>query len=680
MSSNHLVGQKSPYLLQHVDNPVDWYPWNEEAFEKSQREQKPILLSIGYSTCHWCHVMAHESFENENIAKIINEYFVAIKVDREERPDLDHVYMSATTMLTGQGGWPMTVFLTPKGKPFYAGTYFPPYAKWGSAGFVDVLNSIAQTWEKQREQIVSSSEEITQLLNEHTQKSVVASAIPEVELLEKAYQQISMQFDRQNGGFGTAPKFPMGHQLSFLLRCYKRYGDKSSLSMVEATLMAMSKGGINDLMAGGFHRYSTDTYWHIPHFEKMLYDQALLIKVYLEAYQITGKKEYAFVAKNTLDYVVRDMQDVQGGFYSAEDADSQVPGSEHKSEGAFYVWSEDEINQILGQEISEVFKYVYGVKAQGNASSDPHGEFIGKNILYEAHTLEEASTQFKKDVSVIEKFLDRAKAQLFEARKNRSRPHLDDKVLTDWNGLMIGVFAIAGCVLNEASYLSSAQKAADFIMNNMMFQNKLQHRWRQGEAGIEGMLDDYAFFINGLLDLYEACFDLKYLTEAQRLAEQMIDLFEDEAKGGFYLTDKNAKELIVRPKDIYDGAIPSGNSVAASVVIRFYHLTSDPKWMGYFERIMKVFGPLIEKNPSAYTYALSMLDFYYGSSLNITLEGPQNDSILAQMKRVVYKHYIPNKSLLFRLGNSKGKAYVCRGNICHEPTESVEALENQLLK
>ena len=679
MSSNHLVGQKSPYLLQHVDNPVDWYPWTEEALQKSSIEQKPILLSIGYSTCHWCHVMAHESFENQDIAKIINKYFIAIKVDREERPDLDHIYMSATMMLTGQGGWPMTVFLTPKGKPFYAGTYFPPYAKWGSAGFIDVLHTVAQAWEKQREEILSSSEEITRALLEQTQKATVSSKVPGVTLLDNAYQQISMQFDRQHGGFGTAPKFPMGHQLSFLLRYYKRCKNDNSLAMVEASLVAMAKGGINDHLAGGFHRYSTDAYWHVSHFEKMLYDQALLTRVYLEAYQITGNKEYAFIAKKTLDYVLRDMQDAQGGFYSAQDADSLTLGSDHKKEGAFYIWSQSEINSALGAESAEIFNYFYGVQADGNARHDPQGEFVGNNILYEAHTIEEASKQFQKDALVIEEILKEAKSQLFKIRSRRSRPHLDDKVMTDWNGLMIGVLAMAGCVLNDPSYISSAQKAADFIMNNLHSQKKLLHRWRQGQANIDGMLDDYAFFVNGLLDLYEACFDLKYFTEAQRLAGDMINLFEDKDRGGFYLTPKDVPELIVRPKDIYDGAIPSGNSVAAFVVIRLYHLTSDLEWKECFEKTMKVFAPLIEKNPSAYSFALSILDFYYGPSLNITFEGPLNDSVLAQMKRVVYKHYIPNKSLLFRLG-SVTKAYICRENACQEPTGNIDTLESQLLQ
>ncbi len=679
MSSNHLVGQKSPYLLQHLNNPVDWYPWGEEAFQKAKTQQKPVLLSIGYSTCHWCHVMAHESFEDVDIAKIINQHFVAIKVDREERPDLDHIYMSVTTMLTGQGGWPMTVFLTPEAKPFYAGTYFPPYAKWGSPGFVDVLNSVAQGWEQQRENILSSSDQITQLLNEQAQKAVVASQVPDVGLLQRTQQQISMQFDRNNGGFGSAPKFPMGHQISFLLRCHQRYKDQGSLAMAEASLMAMSRGGINDLIGGGFHRYSTDAYWHVPHFEKMLYDQALLIKAYLEAYQVTGNKEYAWIAKNTLDYVVRDMQDAQGGFYSAEDADSLVAGSDHKSEGAFYIWSEDEIKQVLGQETAKIFNYVYGVKPQGNARSDPHGEFINKNILYQAHTIEEASQEFNQDPLSIEQMLEKAKQQLFDLRNTRVRPHLDDKILTDWNGLMIGAFALAGCVLNEASYITVARKAADFILNHLQSSDKLYHRWRESEAGIEGMLDDYAFLINGLLDLYEASFDEKYLNHAKGLAKRMLDLFEDTEKGGFYLTPQDSKKLIANPKDIYDGAIPSGNSVAAAVVMRLHHIDSDPRWIKSFEGIMKIFSSLIEKSPSAYTFILSMLDFYYGPTLNITLEGSINDSRLDQMKRVVYKHYIPNKSIMFHLSKGKSKAYVCQGNVCQQPTESLEILEKQLL-
>ena len=677
---NHLDGQKSPYLLQHVDNPVDWYPWEEAALLKAQREQKPILLSIGYSTCHWCHVMAHESFENEDIAQIMNEHFVSIKVDREERPDLDQIYMTATTAMTGQGGWPLTVFLSPDGKPFYGGTYFPPVAKWGSPGFKDLLKTIAQSWKDRRSEILTSSDEITQLLRQQTQRFTASTEMPSAVILDDAYHQISRQFDHQNGGFGGAPKFPMGHQLSFLLRYHKRSHEKKALEMVEATLTAIAKGGIYDHLGGGFHRYSTDACWHVPHFEKMLYDQALLVRAYLECYQITGHFDYARVARETLDYVLREMQDAQGAFYCAQDADSLVEDGSHKSEGAYFIWSQQQMIQILGEEDASIFNYAFGVEPQGNARHDPHGEFIGKNILYAAHSLEEVAAYFKIEAIQLRQILDKAKLKLFESRSSRFAPHLDDKVLTDWNGLMLGVFALAGVVLHEPRYVTEAQRAADFVLKHLNPKGRLLHRWRQEQADILGTLEDYSFFINGLLDLYEANFDQKYLAEAKTLAKELIRLFEDQENGGFFLTAQDAPELIVRPKDIYDGAIPSGNSMAAHVLVRLHLLTSDGQWFSTLERVLKVFYSSIEKNPLAYTFALCALDFYLGPSLNISLEGAQDDTTLAQMQRLVYKHFISNKSVLLRLAQCPARAHVCQGSVCQKPTQDIDELEAQLLQ
>ncbi len=678
---NHLTGQKSPYLLQHVDNPVDWYPWGTEALRKAQSEHKPILLSIGYSTCHWCHVMAHESFENQSIAGVINKHFVAIKVDREERPDLDQIYMSAITAMTGQGGWPLTVFLTPQGKPFYGGTYFPPFAKWGNPGFMDLLNTVAQAWENQHEQILSSGDEITQLLHAQTQRYTASSQMPNASILDAAYHQISSQFDRQNGGFGGAPKFPLGHQLSFLLRYYKRSKDTKALEMVEATLTAIARGGIYDHLGGGFHRYSTDARWHVPHFEKMLYDQALLTRAYLECYQLAGNTQYVGVIRQTLDYVLRDMQQPQGGFYCAEDADSLAFEGTHKSEGAFYIWSQAEIVQILGLKDAEIFSYAFGVQSQGNAQFDPHGEFKGKNILYMTHSLQEISGHFNIDVAQVQEILNRGQHKLFDYRKNRQRPHLDDKILTDWNGLMLGVFAFAGAALNEPSYVLAAKRAADFVLANLKGpQGRLLHRWRQEQADILGTLEDYAFFINGLLDLYEASFDQKYFIEAKVLAADMVHLFEDKEKGGFFLTAQDTPDLIVRPKDVYDGALPSGNSVAAYGLIRLHLLGLEDKWLSPVERLFRIFFTSIEKAPSAYSFALCALDFYLGPSSTIVLEGAMNDSTLAQMRIVVYKHFIPNKSVFLRLSQLPVTAYVCQGNGCQRPTQTISELENQLLQ
>ncbi len=679
MPSNHLAGQKSPYLLQHVDNPVDWYPWDREAFDKALREDKPILLSIGYSTCHWCHVMAHESFENQDIAQLMNEHFVAIKVDREERPDLDQIYMTATTAMTGQGGWPLTVFLTAEGKPFYGGTYFPPLAKGGSPGLMGLLKTIAEAWKNERAQILSSSEGITQLLRETAQTSAASSAMLDESVLDTAYRQLSSQFDRQHGGFGSAPKFPMGHHLSFLLRYYKRKNNQQALAMTEAALTAMARGGIYDHLGGGFHRYSTDAKWHIPHFEKMLYDQALLVRAYLECYQATDKSEYARVAKETLDYVLRDMQQPEGGFYCAQDADSLPVGSTHKSEGAFYIWSQQEVSQLLTEKEAQIFNYAFGMEPQGNAEFDPHAEFVAKNILYAAHSLEEIAAHGGISTAQAQAVLTNAKVKLFENRNRRPRPHLDDKILTDWNGLMLGALAFGATVLGEPRYMAAARQAADFILTHLKSKGRLLHRWRQGQADILGTLEDYAFFINGLLDLYETNFEARYLAEAKTLAEDMIRLFEDKDHGGFFLTACDAPELIIRPKDIYDGAIPSGNSVGAYVLVRLHLLTLEDRWILAAEGIFKVFAASIEKAPSAFSFVLCALDFYLGPSLSIALEGQRDDSALTQISRVVYKHFIPNKSVVLRLSPSPLTAYVCRGTSCQKPTRDMAELESQLL-
>ncbi len=680
MSSNpnHLVGQRNPYLLQHIHNPVDWYPWEEEALNKAIKEQKPILLSIGYSTCHWCHVMAHESFENEDIAKIINESFIAIKVDREDRPDLDQIYMAAVTAMTGQGGWPLTVFLTSEGKPFFGGTYFPPFAKWGSPGFMDLLQTISQAWQNQRAEILSSSNQITQALLEQTQRFTQTTQLPQLSLLERAFQSISSQFDRLNGGFGGTPKFPMGHYLSFLLRFYKRSGDKNILSMVESTLRAIASGGIYDHLGGGFHRYSTDAYWHVPHFEKMLYDQALLVKAYLECYQVTGDLQYALIVRETLDYVLREMQHPEGGFYCAQDADSLSLEVGHTIEGAFYVWSKKEITEILGEENASIFCYAFGVEDEGNAKQDPHGEFVGKNILYIAHSFIDVAVHFKKDIDQINQIIKKAKYQLFNVRKSRPSPHLDNKILSDWNGLMLGVFSFAGVVLDEPRYIFEAKRSADFILTHMKLKNRLLHSWCQNQSNILGTLEDYSFFINGLLDLYEASLEDQYLLEAKKFTDDMILLFEDKSQGGFFLTANDVQNLIIRPKDIYDGAIPSGNSVAAHLLIRIYLMSSEQKWFDSLERLFKAFAEIIETSPSAYSFALCALDFYLGPSINVVLEGKKTDPILSQMQKVIYKHFIPNKSLVFRSNQTTSQAYVCKQNVCQKSTQDLAELEKQL--
>jgi uncharacterized protein YyaL (SSP411 family) len=664
---NHLQGEKSPYLLQHVHNPVDWYPWGKAAFEKAKRENKPVLLSIGYSTCHWCHVMAHESFEDQGIAKIINDHFIAIKVDREERPDIDHIYMTFTTAMTGQGGWPLTAFLTPDGEPFYGGTYFPPYAKWGSVGFIDLLESIAKGWVMDRKNILESSHSITEQLRQRAAAGEAAQPFNQEKtelLLDQAFRQMRGQFDAQNGGFGTAPKFPMGHNLSFLLRYYKRTRDAEALKMVEQTLTSMAHGGIWDHLGGGFHRYSTDPNWHVPHFEKMLYDQALLSRAYLEAYQATGSWAYEQVARSILDYVLRDMTDAKGGFYSAEDADS-ADAQGHSKEGAFYVFSKLEIAEALGLQDAEVFDQHYGVLPQGNASFDPHGEFTGKNILYLAQDIQDEATR---------EIIGRAKEKLFELRSQRPRPHKDDKILCDWNGLMMASFAFAGRVLGEPRYSAAAAKAADFVMTEMMSGSRLLHRWREGEAGITATLEDYAFLMYGLLEVYEATFQDKYLEAAEAIADGMISFFSDQ-NGGFYMTASDAEELILRPKEIYDGALPSGNSVAALSLLKLYALTQKEEYQSQAEALFGFFFSSAAQAPHAHCFLLSAMDWHLQGAVEVTFEGPVNDPMIAKMLKVLYKHFVPLKAVKFSPASGKLRALICQRGACQAPIENVDAFE-----
>ncbi len=680
--SNSLIHEKSPYLLQHAHNPVNWYPWGQKALDKAKQEDKPVLLSIGYSTCHWCHVMAHESFEDEGIANIINKHFIAIKVDREERPDLDHIYMTATTAMTGQGGWPLTVFLTPTGDPFYGGTYFPPNAKWGSVGFIDLLNSIAKAWQSDRENILSSSLSVIENLRAQAGNRQVnenEAGLPlDDSLVGKAFRQLRGQFDSSNGGFGSAPKFPMGHNLSFLLRYHKHYPSSEALSMVEKTLTGMSQGGIWDHLGGGFHRYSTDQYWHVPHFEKMLYDQALLSRAYLEAYQATGHGPYANTARDILDYVLGEMTDEEGGFYSAQDADSLDVTDGHSQEGAFYVFSESEINEVLGAEKAQIFNYCYGVMPQGNAAYDPHGDFSGKNILFGAHSPKEASDKFNRQMSEIQDILMEGHSQLLERRAQRPRPHLDDKVLCDWNGLMIASFAFASRVLGEPQYAKAAGKAADFILKSMVKDSRLCHRWRTGEAGIQATLEDYAFFIYGLLDLYEATFQKDYLEGAERLADGMIAFFADP-RGGFYMTASDAETLIIRPKEAYDGALPSGNSVAALSLMRLSTLIQKESYNLYAESLLRYFSPNIAHGPGAHCFLLSAQMWQLQGPLEITLEGGLEDSTIAKMLKILYKYYLPFKTLRLIPGSNHPRAHICFRGVCKAPIDTLAAFEQQLL-
>lgn len=695
---NRLAQEKSPYLLQHATNPVDWYPWSNEAFDKARREDKPIFLSIGYSTCHWCHVMEHESFEDAKIAEYLNAHFVAIKVDREERPDVDTIYMSAVQTMTGQGGWPLSVFLTPDKKPFFGGTYFPPYQRWGSPGFLDVLRSIQNSWTNNREQLVASSESLSDMLAER-QSGLNPGDPLGAPVLEKAYNLFARNYDRTFAGFGDAPKFPTSHNLSFLLRYWKRTADAQALEMVEQTLRRMAEGGMYDQLGGGFHRYATDREWQVPHFEKMLYDQAILARTYLEAYQITRNSFYADIARDIFDYCLRDLRDSLGGFHSAEDADSidpyefehtsvELEGAE-KKEGAFYLWTYTHMQQILGEADAKIFADVYGVKANGNAKSDPHGEFTGKNILHIDQNLEQVAESSGKSLEGVQEILERARAKLLEVRRTRLRPHLDDKVLTDWNGLMISALAYGGCVLGESRYLEAAEEAANFILHNMFDRGRLLHRYRDGESGITGTLEDYAFLTNALLDLYEATFDVLYIEKAVELTGQMLEYFWDDERGGFYLTASDAEALILRPKEIYDGAIPSGNSVAALVLARLYHMTFDADYLSRLEKMSQTFADTVRQYPSAYAQFLIAIDMAVGPAQEIVMAGPVDDAGIHHLTNQIYARFLPNRVLLHRGSDADDNSiifkiapfvanqppienqptvYICENHQCKQPT------------
>ncbi len=699
--SNRLIFEKSPYLLQHAHNPVDWYPWADEAFAKACQENKPIFLSIGYSTCHWCHVMEAESFEDEQTAQLLNEHFVSIKVDREERPDLDSIYMSFVVALAGNGGWPLTVFLTPEKKPFYGGTYFPSQPRFGSPAFKDLLSSIHQNWFKDPQRVRLSSDEIVKTLIERTKPEGAADEMFDATILTKGYQQLAQNFDPQNGGFGQAPKFPMGHSLSFFLRYGNNHKQTDALAMVEKTLTAMAQGGLCDQLAGGFHRYSTDAHWQVPHFEKMLYDQALLIKIYLEAFVATGKGIYADTARETLEYVLREMRDVQGGFYCAQDADSLEPeyiGKGEKKEGAFYVWSVDELREILSPEEFKIACFHFGIEQSGNALADPLGEFVGKNILHIKHSLEETAVFVHKPLEEVICIIAASKKKLLARRENRPRPSLDDKILTDWNSLMISSFAFAGRILNDQRYLDAAENSAQFILKALKREDgRLLHRYRDGQAGILAGLEDYAFFVSALLDLFENTFDPQYLKEALRLNKEMLGLFWDDLNGGLFLTAKDAEVLFLRPKEVYDGAIPSGNSVAAHNSLRLYHFTFEQNYLQKSEAIFKAFYSQIALAPGAYTQMMMALQFYFGPVKEIVLCADISSLVGQEMLKTVTNAWIKQRVLIVKtprtqkaieelLPLTKGQSstgsealvYVCENQTCLAVINDINKLRNVL--
>ncbi len=686
--TNRLIKEKSPYLLQHAHNPVDWHSWGEEAFAKAKSEDKAVILSIGYSTCHWCHVMEEESFENPEIAALMNQHFVSIKVDREERPDLDAVYMNYVMATTGSGGWPMTVFLTPEKKPFYGGTYFPPADRFGITGFPTLLRSIADAWQNRKEEILKSADSAAAFLQN---ERMAGGGVELTEaVLRDGFESYAQRFDEDFGGFGQAPKFPMGHSLSFLLRVWHRTKEELALKMAEKTLQAMADGGMHDQIGGGFHRYSTDRQWFLPHFEKMLYDQALLVRAYLEAYQATRKEAYAETARGILDYVLREMTSPEGAFFSAQDADSGDPDDpQKKREGAFYVWKKSEIDALLPGKDAEIFSFAYGVRENGNVEQDPHKEFAGQNVLHAANSAAETASHFKIGADEARQSLERSKAALLQARAKRPPLHLDDKVLTDWNGLMIASFSMGARVLNEPRYAEAAARAADFISKNLKDKNQaLLHRYRDGEAALTAHLDDYAFLIYGYLELYQANFDERWAKEAGDWADEMIDLFWDEKNGGFFMTSRTAEALITRPKEDTDGALPSGNSVAALDLLLLNRITLEAKYLKYADRTLKVFSGLMSSQPAGFTQMLTALDFAIGPSYEIVIAPAGKGLTLEETLAAIYAAFLPNKVVLLNKAGPQGgfppiggktAVYVCRNYACELPVTDLEALKKALM-
>ena len=679
--TNRLVNETSPYLLQHAHNPVDWYPWGEEALERARAEDKPILLSIGYSACHWCHVMERESFENEEIARLMNDNFVNIKVDREERPDLDQIYMNAVQLMTRHGGWPMTVFLTPEGVPFYGGTYFPPEDRYNMPGFPRILTAISEAYRTRPDEVTETA---VSMLSELRRMDVARSSSQTIspELLDRAYRQLARSYDEKYGGFGSAPKFPAPMNLEFLLRVFHRTGEQRAFEMVEHTARRMAEGGMYDQLGGGFHRYSTDARWLVPHFEKMLYDNALLARLYLHMYQQTGAEFYKRITRETLDYVLREMTDSSGGFYSTQDADSEG------HEGKFFVWTPDEVKEILGKEEGALFCSFYDIT--------PGGNFEGQSIPNINDSLEEVAKGEGVTVERLRDVLTRGREKLFNAREQRIKPGRDEKILTAWNGLMLASFAEAGAVFDHNDYIEAAERNARFVLENLRRDGLLLRTYKDGQAKLNGYLEDYSFFADGLLMLYEATGGIEWLAEAQSITEKMIEEFWDEEQGGFYYTGSSHEELIVRSKDYFDNATPSGNSVAADVLLRLGVLTGREDYQRKAVTIFRLLCDTVERYPSAFGRLLCALDFYLSSPKEIAVIGPAQAEDTQKLLREVWTRYLPNKVVaLSEEGEARAlelvpllrertalegraTAYVCEHYACQRPVTTPEELAAQL--
>ncbi len=688
MPHNRLQKEKSPYLLQHAHNPVDWYPWGEEAFEKAQLEDKPVFLSIGYSTCHWCHVMERESFADKEVAGLLNEAFVSIKVDREERPDIDAVYMKVCQFMTQSGGWPLTIMMTPDKKPFFAATYIPKKTRYGRVGLLEMIPKVKSFWQTKRADVLSVASEITQLVQQPTISN--AKDFGE-ETLHRAYRSFSMSFDRTYGGFGQAPKFPSPHNFFFLLRYWKRTGNVQALHMVEHTLQNMRYGGICDQIGFGFHRYSTDARWIVPHFEKMLYDQALMAMAFIELYQATGKKKYEISAREIFTYVLRDITDDRGGFYCAEDADSEG------MEGKFYLWTEEQIHSVLTQSEADLFLSYYrhhsDISMPG-MQEIPDGYFIPHLNPSSIDDAEDGLTGFFCKMEGIRK-------KLFAVREKRVRPHKDDKILTDWNGLMIAALACGARVFDEPTYSDAALRAMNFISQSLQTkEGRLLHRFRDGQGSIPANIDDYSFMVWALLELYEATFDTKHLFKALEFQSHLFAYFVDDQNGGFFFTPADAEELLTRPKELHDGAIPSGNSIAFINTLRLSRFTGNAKMDESAREIYRAFGAPVDTMPTAYTQFLCGLDFAIGPASEVIIDGYMNKEDTRLMLRALRKSFLPNTIVIFRsegstppdietiapfvqfhsIRNGQATAYVCSNFTCSLPTNDPEKMIELLHK
>ncbi|HXM50467.1 MAG TPA: thioredoxin domain-containing protein [Pyrinomonadaceae bacterium] len=679
--TNHLISETSPYLLQHAHNPVDWYPWGEAALTKARGENKPILLSIGYSACHWCHVMEHESFENEAIAALMNENFVNIKVDREERPDLDQIYMNAVQMMTGQGGWPMTMFLTPDGVPFYGGTYFPPSDRYNMPGFPRILASVAEAFRSQPDQVASTA---TAMLGELRRVGLAEQSreVLREEILDNAFRRISANYDRTNGGFGGAPKFPPAMNLEFFLHRHNRKGSPEALEMVEHTTRRMAEGGMYDQLGGGFHRYSVDAKWLVPHFEKMLYDNALLSRMYLHLYQVTKDPAARRIAEETLDYVAREMTDAGGGFYSSQDADSEG------EEGKFFVWSRQEILDVMGERHGNLFCDFFDVTESGN--------FEGQNILHINASITDTAARNKVSAEDLQAIIDSGRQKLFARREQRVKPGRDQKVLTAWNGLMLAGFAEASAILERSDYREVAEANARFLLSHLRSDGLLLRTYKDGEAKLNAYLEDYACLIDGLISLYEATGELTWIESAVALADKMIEQFWDDSEGGFFFTGKSHEKLIVRSKEFMDNATPSGNSIAALSLLKLNLLTANDDYRRRATAVLRLMADQIRRYPSAFGFALSALDFYLDSPLEVVIVGSSNPR-MDELVRTVWKTYLPNRVIatcrkdhgqaatrvpLF-IGRdtlaTEPTAFVCRANTCQQPAHTSTELISQLI-